>query len=960
MSTERRFAEYLERVQSGRAEDIDALCEAHPEEAEELRRRYSDWKRAGDALARLGLGGQRSSKTSSSAGQGSLGLSLPAPLPEVYLDRYTMQGEIGRGGMGSILAVRDESLGRELAMKVLRGRGALFAGMQEPPTPPHDLARFLEEARITGGLQHPNIVPVHELGADPEGKPYFTMKLVEGRTFRQVLPLARAGEEGWSVQRALGVLLKVCEAVGFAHDKGVLHRDLKPANLMLGSFGEVYVMDWGLARDLARPDLEREPNGEESGESAIASDGSTNSDGAHTDSNDFRTRDGEVLGTPEYMPPEQASGDRARVGPPADIFAVGAMLYELLTGTTPNRSRARGGAHVRIAAAIGAAPEQVRVLAPETPAELCAICERAIARKPEDRYASMIDLAEDLRAYLEGRVVQAYATGAWAEFRKWVQRNPLIASLAGSLIALVTVGFAVISTLALRISDQNLDLERQRGELAKRNEELQRVTEYQASVLSDLDVAGMGAGILESLRAELFEALSAEGLEEDSVNALLQDFDTRVARINPTDLALNVLDQEVLSSAVGTIGERFGEQPLIAAGLLESSGRTYRKLGLYAQALPLLERALALRESHLGAEHEQSLAVATQLGVLHGEMGHFEDSESLLRRCLDQSRRVHGVDDPRTLQCMGDLGMVLKATDRFDDAERIFRAAVEHSRGAAGDLDPGTLGAMENLAMLLQAMGEVAEAEALLGEVLDGNRRVLGPEDPRLFTTLNNFGYLLKQQRRFEQAEPYYREALEGRRRYLGGEHPETLTTLNNYGLLLKLKGDLAAAEPFYLEALATRRRKLGDDHPNTFVSLNNLGSLLKSLERYEDAEPLYLDALEGARRKLGPDHPRTLVYANNLGSLLREMEEYERALPYLRAAVEGARDKPVKEHPNTPYFLFNLATNLVFLGVEDEARELLLEARGVVHQLQAEGHRLEQPIAEALAELDGQQSSDD
>jgi serine/threonine protein kinase/formylglycine-generating enzyme required for sulfatase activity len=450
------YHEFIRRSEGGEELDIDGFCLAHPEHEGALRRRHRHWILAGRALVNAEIEPGHSEPQTKN--RSLLGGGLRPPKQATYEARYSVGDEIGRGGMGSILSVRDEHLDRELAMKMLRVRTLDTRDGSGPVTPPHDLARFLEEARITGGLQHPNIVPVHELGADPDGKPYFTMKLVEGRTFREVLPLARAGKEGWNIERALGVLLKVCQAVGYAHDKDVIHRDLKPANLMVGSFGEVYVMDWGLARDCSRGEFLL-PEGVERD---ALEDG---------DSGSFRTRDGTVLGTPEYMAPEQAAGNREEVGPLSDVYSVGAMLYELLTGQTP-KGDGRRPLIVRVMAAVGSVPKEVRLIAPEAPAELCAICERAIEQDPKDRYPGIVELADDLEAYLEGRVVKAYATGAFAEFRKWIQRNPAVALLAGTVISLVVIGLVVISGLALRVSDQKKSLETSKEELARSNEDL--------------------------------------------------------------------------------------------------------------------------------------------------------------------------------------------------------------------------------------------------------------------------------------------------------------------------------------------------------------------------------------------------------------------------------------------------------------------------------------------------------
>jgi formylglycine-generating enzyme required for sulfatase activity len=347
-------------------------------------------------------------------------------LPERIGD-YRIVREIGRGGMGAILRVWDEELGRHLAMKVALGDAGASG----------QLERFLEEARVTGRLDHPGIVPVHELGLDAQGRRFFTMKLVEGRDMKQILELVFAGKEGWNQTRALGVILKVCEAMAYAHSKGIIHRDLKPANVMVGGFGEVFVMDWGLARVLDRADprdmrLADKENAE------------------HASASHLLTVDGAVLGTPAYMPPEQARGDIEALSPRSDVYSVGAMLYHLLARQMPyvppgTRSPAREVLE-RVRAG---PPAPLHELNAQVPAELAAICEKAMARDPAQRYAGTLAFAEDLRAFLEGRVVAAYETGALAELRKWIARNRALAAACGAAILILAAGLVVSSSLSV-------------------------------------------------------------------------------------------------------------------------------------------------------------------------------------------------------------------------------------------------------------------------------------------------------------------------------------------------------------------------------------------------------------------------------------------------------------------------------------------------------------------------------
>jgi len=369
--------------------------------------------------------------------------------------RYRLESELSRGGQGVILCVRDEDLQRELAMKVTRAKGdarTSYGGELER----RSLSRFLEEAQVTGQLDHPGIVPVHELGLDADGRAYFTMKLVKGRDLRAIFELAQRGEEGWNVTRALGVLLKVCEAMGYAHAKSVLHRDLKPANVMVGRYGEVYVMDWGIARVQGTEDR-KDIRIREQQSTVIESHRHAAGDPEST----LVTMDGDVLGTPAYMSPEQARGDIDAMGPRSDVYSVGAMLYHLLAGEAPFCEPVTSTSHLAIWARVRQGPPRpLRDTGggASAPPELEAICERAMERDPARRFASMEALADDLRAFLERRVVQAYETGAAAELKKWVLRNRKLAATAAAAVLTLAVGLVTSLFLKDRADDERANV----------------------------------------------------------------------------------------------------------------------------------------------------------------------------------------------------------------------------------------------------------------------------------------------------------------------------------------------------------------------------------------------------------------------------------------------------------------------------------------------------------------------
>jgi len=393
--------------------------------------------------------------------------------------RYTVLGELGRGGMGVALRVFDTVLRRELAMKVLANEALAVADREEITR------RFVDEARVTGCLQHPGIVPVHDLHADASGRIFFTMPIIAGIDFHEVIRRVAAGDPEWPLLRAVGVLLKVCDAVAFAHSRGVLHRDLTPANVRIGTFGEVHVIDWGLAKVLGRdpPAAPRPPSPPPRGLRRWR---------RHRDHDvPPATMYGTVLGTPSYMPPEQAEGRLDEMSPRSDVYAIGALLYHLLTGVAPFTSQKRTLPPERILRLVRRGkPPAIDRLNRAAPPELVAIAQKAMQRDLANRHPDMPTMAADLQAWVDGRVVPTYESGMWATLRKLVHRNRLTATIVAAAVVailfnLVEFGISHFRYQALlRSHDEQLRTARDQRDFA--SERARKAHDAIAAILASL------------------------------------------------------------------------------------------------------------------------------------------------------------------------------------------------------------------------------------------------------------------------------------------------------------------------------------------------------------------------------------------------------------------------------------------------------------------------------------------
>ncbi|UCG16335.1 MAG: tetratricopeptide repeat protein, partial [Phycisphaerales bacterium] len=704
--------------------------------------------------------------------------ATPPQMPK-HVGHYSIRRVIATGGMGTVYEAVQEHPHRTVALKVLRGGIASRSALR----------RFEHESQILGRLRHPNIAQVYEAGMHDEGThevPYFAMEYIpNARTLTEYTE-----QEKPDHRQRLELFIKICDAVYHGHQKGIIHRDLKPANILIDSAREPKIIDFGVAR-------------------------TTDADMAVTT---LQTDVGQLIGTLQYMSPEQCAADPHDLDSRSDVYALGVVLYELLCERLPYDVT---GAPL---------PEAVRMIREETPVRPSTIERRlrgdtetivlkALAKERDRRYRSAAELADDIKRHLHDEPILARPPSAFYQLRKFARRNKvLVGSVAAILIVLVaavavSTTFAIGEARARDGAEQARAAEEQQRKLAEQREkdatearelaqqqadQLETVTDFQESMLSDMDAEQMGRAIVHDQRERVRQSLEAYEASPERIEASMASFDELAALINPTDLALKVVDEQVLSRALQTIEPKFADQPLVEAALRRTVAGTYRELGLYPQALSQAERVLALRRRELGTDHPDTLRSISDVGQLLQEMGKLTEAEPYCREALEGRRRVLGDDDPDTLWSINYMGMLLCSMGKLAEAESYCREALEGQRRVLGEGHQYTRESINTMGYLLSLMGKHAEAEPYFREGMEISRGLLGEDHPETLTATGNLGELLRSMGRFEEAEPYLRAALDGFRRERGNDHPKTLSAANNMGLLLHSVGRLAEAEPYY------------------------------------------------------------------------------------------------------------------------------------------------------------------
>ena len=747
--------------------------------------------------------------------------------PTKTMGRFELINEVGKGAFGSVWRGKDPKLDRTVAVKIPR-KGQLSVKESE---------QFFREARAAAQLKHPNIVPVHEIGKDGETI-YIVSDFVKG------VSLADRLDDGPMDERTSAELcIKIAKALAHAHDKGVVHRDLKPANIMLDDDGEPFVMDFGLAK-------------RDAGEITM-------------------TVDGQILGTPAYMSPEQASGDSHSSDGRTDVYSIGVILFKMLTGELPFR----GNMQMLIHQVINEEAPSPAKLNSGIDRDLATITVKCMEKDPDKRYADAESLADDLQSYLDGKPIKARPVSNIERGWRWCKRSPALAGTMATSLLLLT---------ALAIG----------GPVA---------ASYQASLRSQAEQAKNKA-----------DAASKKFQKEAETNAQMLGIITDAFRsVNPDKGAnAEMSAKDVLFQARDALNQS-ELKDLSKAKMLEPLTTSFLEIGEFNSAISAAEEALTLRQDILGPDHPDTLTSMSNLASCFDVAGRTKEGIPLHEKTLHLKQINLGPNHPDTLATMGNLASSYEAAGRTDDAVRWGEKTLELMQMKLGFDHLSTLKVMGNLPVSYKNAGRTDDAIQLNEKTLAMKKKILGPNDPNMLNSLVNVADNYRAVGRTNEAILLYEKTLPLMKKKLGPDHPSTLTATTNLASGYMDAGRTDDAIRLNKKMLDTMQTKLGPDHPSTLATTTNLATIYRTVGRTEESLQMLDEAIALMQKKLEPEHVLTKFAVSNLGLAIEQMGVQGKKQLSLHdfAGAQASFDLMLKHHGPYEIRLIPQHLHLALLG---------------------------------------------
>lgn len=808
--------------------------------------------------------------------------------------RYRILRPHARGGLGEVFVAQDLELHREVALKEIQLQ---YADREE------SRSRFVLEAEVTGGLEHPGIVPVYGLGRYADGRPFYAMRFIQGDSLKDALERFHrqgsgtgesliTGERGVEFRNLLRRFMDVCNAVEYAHCRGVLHRDLKPGNVMLGKYGETLVVDWGLARA--------------HGKSEEFTEGGEDTLRPTAGSAVEPTQLGRAIGTPAFMSPEQAAGKLDQVGPATDVYSLGATLYMILTGQPPFVGKDVGETLRNVQLGHITPPRSVNR---QVPAALDSICRKAMALRPADRYRSALALAEEVEHWLADEPVQAHRENLLGRASRWTRKHR--SSAVSGVVAIILV--ATVSTAATvivhgqkeliaakeqrtrQLADSNQKLAKDESE-ARRNAEAARDREKLAHDAA-VELAREKAQIAEEQR---LEAEKSRRLADFLVSAFQAadpiangGVDFYIPKGNGDQLtARQILDNGAARLRNDKELDRF---PLSKAAMMNEIGNVYRQLGLWKEAQPLLVDALQIRLELLPPEHPDIAVSCHSLGWYYHERGDYQRAEPYYRKALAIREKIPGdVGKRLSAATMQNLAWMAANDRQYPEAEQLFKRSLDIRRELHGELHRELIYSKLGIAFVLIEQKKFAEALLM---VMTAKAEFSQVEDnPHLQDAVTGFalGVIYRGTTLLKASETQLRKAIEAVNAGLGPDNFYVGLIQYELGATLQELGEIEEAESNFRGALKIAREKAQLQHPRIGVLIKRYTTLMASQQRIMEAKALWDDFINAQRERFGDDNRFTAEAICQYGIFLREINDHDGARMALLMALPILERRPV------------------------------------------------------------------